>query len=174
MTKQAEVQCLTSKKARNECVNSVENESNVYSDRYFAKYYNNKDLLVDLSCCLDALQKWNEYCLCCLKIVNCNGNGSLNFHKAFCQAERYKCKHPIVNNSTVVRKFSLASVFKYGEEIVTHFIKPRNESRLPHRKGPRIALAKLLHFMTEELHGEYNTCACVISGLCVQCVLTFM
>ena len=56
MTEEAEVQCLNSrKKARN----AVENESDVYSNMYFAEYYNNRDLLVDLSGCLNALQKWN-------------------------------------------------------------------------------------------------------------------
>lgn len=46
-----------------------------------------------------------------------------------------------MHNSEIVKKFSFSSIFKYGEELLTSYVKPRNESCLPQRKGARLAFA---------------------------------
>lgn len=70
--------------------------------------------------------------------------------------DRYKHEHRMMHNSEIVKKFSFSSIFKHGEELLTSYVKPRNESCLPQRKGARLAFAKLLHFLSNELEGQYK------------------
>lgn len=129
-------------------------EQSVSTDLIFDEFYADEKLLTYLKITIGAIQEWNDYSLCMHKINNCNGMGPYTFSKAFCQTERYECENRILHNAKLVKKFTFASIFKYGEELLTFFIKPKNESCLPQRKGARIALAKLLHFLSEELEGE--------------------
>ena len=129
-------------------------EKSLENDVIFNEFYSDPDLLTDLKIGIQAIQEWNDYSVCMLKIANCNGTGPYSFSRAFCQTERFKCEHRLLNNSKIVKKFSFASIFKYGEKVLTSFVKPKNESFLPQRKGARIAFAKLLHFLSYELEGE--------------------
>ncbi|XP_061163835.1 uncharacterized protein LOC133172984 [Saccostrea echinata] len=85
-----------------------------------------------------------------LKINHCNAECPCTFSKAYCMAARYRYVHGI-SSSEIVKKFAFSSIFKYGEELLTCFAKPKNESRLPQRKGARIALEKLFSFMSSGL-----------------------
>lgn len=112
-----------------------------------------------------------------LKISNCNATGPYTFSKAFCQTERYRHEHRIIHNSEIVKKFSFSSIFKYGEELLTSYVKPRNESRLPQKKGARLAFAKLLHFLSNELpvyrrsvQTELYVATCIHELLAYTCI----
>nr|XP_022307430.1 uncharacterized protein LOC111113434 isoform X2 [Crassostrea virginica]XP_022307431.1 uncharacterized protein LOC111113434 isoform X2 [Crassostrea virginica] len=128
-------------------------EKSLENDVIFNEFYSDPDLLTDLKIGIQAIQEWNDYSVCMLKIANCNGTGSYPFSRAFCETECFKCEHRLLNNSKIVKKFSFASIFKYGEKVLTSYVKPKNESFLPQRKGARIAFAKLLHFLSYELEG---------------------
>lgn len=130
-------------------------EKSLEGDAIFKEFYSGVKLLEDLEICIKAIQKWSDYSLCMLKISNCNATGPYTFSKAFCQTERYKHEHRIIQNSEIVKKFSFASIFKHGEELLASYVKPRNESCLPQRKGARLAFAKLLHFLSNDLEGQY-------------------
>lgn len=110
-------------------------EISLEKDAIFKEFYSDVKLLEFLEICIKAIQKWNDYSLCLLKISNCNATGPYTFSEAFCQTERYKHEHRMMHNSEIVKKFSFASIFRHGEELLTSYVKPRNESCLPQRKG---------------------------------------
>lgn len=91
-------------------------EKSLEGDAIFKEFYSDVKLLEDLEIYIKAIQKWNDYSLCMLKISNCNATGPYTFSKAFCQTERYKHEHRIIHNSEIVKMFSFANIFKHGED----------------------------------------------------------
>lgn len=129
-------------------------ENSLENDAIFDEFYSDGRLLTDLKIGISAIQEWNEYSVCMLKIFNCNGTGPYTFSKAFCQTERYKCEHGVIPDLQIVKKFSFASIFNHGEELLIKYVGPQNESCLPKRKGARLAFGKLLHFLSYELESK--------------------
>ncbi|VDI43530.1 uncharacterized protein LOC143076317 [Mytilus galloprovincialis] len=124
-------------------------------DPVFVEFHSNEPLMALLNNSVSALKKRNEFSLCMLKISHCNGMAPKNFSKAFCQTERYKCTDEASSSSSTlspkhVMLFSMSSIFCYGEELLCSFLKPKSETCLPQRKGAKIALSKLLYFLSEE------------------------
>lgn len=50
-------------------------EINLQKDAIFKEFYSDVKLLEFLEICIKAIQKWNDYSLCLLKISNCNATG---------------------------------------------------------------------------------------------------
>ena len=128
-------------------------------DPVFVEFHSNEPLMALLNNSVSALKKRNEFSLCMLKISHCNGMAPKNFSKAFCQTERYKCTDEASSSSSTlspkhVMLFSMSSIFCYGEELLCSFLKPKSETCLPQRKGAKIALSKLLYFLSEETGGK--------------------
>lgn len=48
---------------------------NLQKDAIFKEFYSDVKLLEFLEICIKAIQKWNDYSLCLLKISNCNATG---------------------------------------------------------------------------------------------------
>lgn len=87
-------------------------EKSLEGDAIFKEFYSDVKLLEDLEIYIKAIQKWNDYSLCMLNISNCNATGPYTFLKAFCQTERYKHEHGIIQNSEIVKKVLFCKYFQ--------------------------------------------------------------
>lgn len=91
-------------------------EKSLEGDAIFKEFYSDVKLLEDLEIYIKAIQKWNDYSLCMLNISNCNATGPYTFLKAFCQTERYKHEHRIIQNSEIVKKVLFCKYFSSMEK----------------------------------------------------------